>query len=74
MATVSKVQAVSNLARANFLIGVSRWEDGRIRDARENLMKVPEEHREFEWHLLMALLANSRDDKLTVGTVITIQC
>jgi WD40 repeat protein/tRNA A-37 threonylcarbamoyl transferase component Bud32 len=59
MATVSKVQAVSNLARANFLIGVSRWEDGRIRDARENLMKVPEEHREFEWHLLMALLDRS---------------
>ncbi len=39
-----------SLARSNYLLAVKRWEEGRVREARQLLCRIPPEYRNVEWH------------------------
>ena len=50
-AVAAENKAEATLARANYLLAVSRWDQNRVSESIELLERIPEHHRHFEWHL-----------------------
>ena len=48
--TKANDEITATLARSNFFLAVSRWEQGRVADASNLLDLIPEKHRHWEWH------------------------
>ena len=51
--TVANEKTEATLARSNFLLAVSRWEENppRVEEALDYLGRIPEKHRQVEWLL-----------------------
>ena len=56
----SRANAVKTLASANFQLAVSRWDAGRVAEARALLDEVHEEHRHLEWNIAASQINGSR--------------
>lgn len=52
-AIAARAETEASLARTNYLLAVSRWDEGRTKDAFNLLYQVPFELREFEWYLTL---------------------
>ncbi|MFO0979082.1 MAG: protein kinase [Planctomycetaceae bacterium] len=51
-AIAARVETEASLARANYLLAASRWDEGRTKEAFDALYLVPTDLRQFEWYLL----------------------
>jgi len=50
-ARVAESKAIATLARSDYFLAVARWDQNRVAAAREQLERIPVEHRNFEWGL-----------------------
>jgi WD40 repeat protein/serine/threonine protein kinase len=50
-AVAARKKTEAMLARSNYFLAKTRWENNRVADARELLQRVPQQHRNIEWYL-----------------------